>query len=150
MAIVLTLALLTGLCPWVSAAEVEETVPSEEQESQISENKGKETDSPTLLNAGAIAYPVTGGNIYFNTSTGTVTGCDRTVTTATIPMSIAGTTVTIITIPSRVSSIGLSAFGTCCHLTAINVDRKNPYTHSAFFGTGSLPRKLSGGTDCSL
>ena len=110
MAIVLTLALLTGLCPWVSAAEVEETVPSEEQESQISENKGKETDSPTLLNAGAIAYPVTGGNIYFNTSTGTVTGCDRTVTTATIPASIAGATVTM---------IGYMAFESCIQLRKV-------------------------------
>ena len=38
-------------------------------------------------------YPVEGGNLYFDSGTGTVIGCDETVTTAVVPEKIAGVTV---------------------------------------------------------
>ena len=37
-----------------------------------------------------VTYPVTGGNIYFNKSTGAVTDCDESVTEAVIPEEIEG------------------------------------------------------------
>ena len=40
---------------------------------------------------GTVKYPVTGGEITFDKSTGTVTECDKTVTEATIPAEIDGT-----------------------------------------------------------
>ena len=40
-----------------------------------------------------VTYPVEGGNIYFDTSTGTVTKSDKSVTTANIPTQIANTNV---------------------------------------------------------
>ena len=43
-----------------------------------------------------VAYPVTGGNIYFDKDTGTVTRCDDTVTEAVIPAEIEGVTVSVI------------------------------------------------------
>ena len=43
-----------------------------------------------------VAYPVTGGNIYFDKDTGTVTGCDDTVTDVVIPEEIKGVAVRVI------------------------------------------------------
>ena len=48
-----------------------------------------------------VAYPVTGGNIYFDKDTGTVIRCDDAVTDVIIPEEIEGVTVT---------KIGRSAF----------------------------------------
>ena len=80
-----------------------------------------------------IAYAVTGGNIYFNESTGTITDCDRSVTEAIIPSEINGVAVTSIgddafygcdslasiTIPDSVTDLGAFAFSSCSSLTAI-------------------------------
>ena len=43
-----------------------------------------------------IAYPVEGGNIYFDKETGTITDCDNAVTRADIPAEIDGVAVTSI------------------------------------------------------
>ena len=82
-----------------------------------------------------IAHPVTDGNIYFNTATGEISGCDETVTAAVIPSEIEGTAVksigdsafmsrmnlTSVTIPEGVSSIAAYAFGGCAALTSVTL-----------------------------
>ena len=57
-----------------------------------------------------IAYPVEGGNIYFDKETGTITDCDEYVTAADIPAEIDGVAVT---------SIDEGAFMGCTNLTSI-------------------------------
>ena len=88
----------------------------------------KEISKLNSLNTTDTAYPVTGGNIYFDESTGTVTGCDKTVTKAVIPNEIGGivvtnigayafrecTSLTNITIPSSVTSMEIITFGITC------------------------------------
>ena len=59
-----------------------------------------------------IAYPVKGGNLYFDKASGTITDCDNSVTSADIPAQIDGVTVT---------SIGESAFENCSSLTSVTV-----------------------------
>ena len=59
-----------------------------------------------------VAYPVEGGNIYFDKETGTITGCDESVTTADIPAEIDGVAVT---------SIGWRAFSQCSNLTSVTI-----------------------------
>jgi len=78
-----------------------------------------------------VPYAVTGGNIYFNTATGSVTGCDSGVTLANIPAEIESVPVTSIAahafsgkrlsaviIPSSVTAIGDYAFSNCVNLNA--------------------------------
>lgn len=82
-----------------------------------------------------VTYKVEGGNIYFDTSTGTVTKSDKSVTTANIPTQIANTNVQHIGIwsfqedtalvsvqlPSSVVSIDQNAFKGCTKLSSINI-----------------------------
>ena len=82
-----------------------------------------------------VAYAVSGGKLWFDPSTGTVTGCDETVTYATVPSRIGGVNVTAIgdfafwncgamtgvTIPSGVTKIGDMAFADCARLTAVGI-----------------------------
>ena len=79
------------------------------------------------------AYGVAGGNLYYNTVTGTVIGCDDTATSANIPAIISGTQITAIaprafrnrssltsvTIPSSVTNIGEYAFYNCTNITSL-------------------------------
>ena len=77
-------------------------------------------------------YPVTGGSIFFDSKTGTVTGCDSGVTEAVIPSEIGGIPVTgigrrafdcygltSVTIPDTVTTIGEGAFYYCENLTDV-------------------------------
>jgi len=82
-----------------------------------------------------VPYAVTGGNIYFDPTTGTITDYDDTVTAVDIPASINGVAVTKIgdyafeycssltniIIPNSVTSIGAYAFKNCSSLTSITI-----------------------------
>lgn len=101
-----------------------------------------------------VYYPVTGGNILFDKSTGTVTGCDWYVTEANIPDIIEGVPVTSIgnsafqcpicrltsvNIPNSVTSIGNSAFYCCDSLTSVWIpDSVTSIGNSAFYCCDSL------------
>lgn len=63
-----------------------------------------------------IEYAVTGGYLYFNKGSGTITGCDESVTEATIPEKIMGV---------KVTEIDDYAFEGCTNLTSITVDANN-------------------------
>ena len=120
----LVLALLLSLCPWVYAVEVEEDPPAgeqaEEEWEEVTETtleelppveKESEEESAVLSDT-IVAYPVTGGNIYFDTATGTITDCDISVTEAVIPAVINDV---------RVTSIGWRAFYECSSLTSVMI-----------------------------
>ncbi len=75
--------------------------------------------------ADTVAYPVEGGNIYFDPSTGTITDCDYTVTSAVIPGTINGIPVT---------TIGYKAFYDCYNLTSVTIgDSVTAIGNSAFY-----------------
>lgn len=77
-----------------------------------------------------IDYPVTGGNIKFDKSSGTVTSCESLVTKADIPNEIETV---------RVTSIGDSAFFGCKSLTSVSIpDSVTSIGNSAFLGCTSL------------
>jgi len=100
-----------------------------------------------------IAYPVEGGNIYFDKATGTITDCDDTVTGADIPAEIDGVAVTVIgndafyscssltsvTIGDSVTSIGYRAFSSCSSLTSVTIpDSVTTIGNDAFYSCSSL------------
>lgn len=81
-----------------------------------------------------IIYPVEGGNIYFNTTTKTITGADTTVTLTEIPREIEGvevkiigdgafasTNITSISIPNTVTDIKTHAFSECYMLQSVEI-----------------------------
>ena len=69
-----------------------------------------------------IAYPVTGGNIYFDKATGTVTDCDETVTQAVIPAEIEGVSVHFIGYDDLFeNSLGNQAFNNCVNLISVEI-----------------------------
>ena len=77
-----------------------------------------------------VEYSVTGGNIYFDKSTGTITDCDRYVTSAIIPEYIDGV---------QVTSIGSYAFRSCGSLTSIKIpDSVTSVGDYAFYWCESL------------
>ena len=90
---------------------------------------------PAAALAADVPYPVTGGNLLFDSSTGTVTKCEGAVTSADIPAEIYGTRVTAIgrgaffgcgelqrvSIPNTVTAIGENAFAGCRNLAAIDI-----------------------------
>ena len=100
-----------------------------------------------------VTYAVTGGNITFDTSTGTITGCDWEVTEAIIPNKIEGVSVTSIgwgaflncsnlrniKIPTSVKEINFRAFESCVSLSNIEMPESITSIESrAFFDCSSL------------
>lgn len=90
-------------------------------------------DKSFALDNSSVAYPVEGGNIYFNEVLGEISGCDKTVTKVVIPEKINGVDVTAIgayaftncnsltevTIPDNITKIGVSAFRACQALESL-------------------------------
>lgn len=137
----LVLCMVLSMVPVTAqAAEKEEQKPQEStQESPTSlnleqaEQMEKEPESETAPDEEETAvlsfdewvtYPVEGGNLYFDSATGTITYADQSVTAAVIPEQIGGVSVTSIgerafyyslnlvrlVIPESVTSIGEFAF----------------------------------------
>ena len=116
----------------------------------------------SVASAGTQAYPVNGGNLYFDPDTGTITGCDRTITSAVIPAEIGGTAVTAIgegaflrctaltsvRIPASVTEVERNPFARSQNLKKIDVDTANPkYTshQGVLYSKGS-----NGALECAL
>lgn len=111
--------------------------------------------SAAALESPSVTYPAVGGNIYFNTATGTVTGCDSTVTEVVIPEVIADTAVSAIgdsaffshsllqkvSLPKTVVIIDQKAFLKCTALKEVNLP-ENLHTlgYAAFRECASLER----------
>ena len=89
---------------------LEESLQQDSAEDKVQSSGGMGTDSPHILGETEVSYSVKGGNIYFDTATGTITGCDMGVIEAEIPDSIEGV---------KVASIGNSAFNGCDNLQNI-------------------------------
>ena len=100
-----------------------------------------------------VTYAVTGGNITFDTSTGTITDCDESVTEVVIPNTIEGVFVTgigygafaycynlrSVKIPASVATIGDNAFSSCTNLESIEIPTNvTSIGYDAFFSCGSL------------
>lgn len=84
-----------------------------------------------------VAYTVEGGNIYFDTSTGTITDCDKSVTQADIPNKINGidvqcvamyafaecTNLENVSLPNSIKTIKMYAFQNCSKLDEISLPK---------------------------
>ncbi len=103
--------------------------------------------------ADEIAYPVEGGNIYFDKSTGTITRSDEDIVSANIPNTIDNVTVysigseafynrsslTSVTIPDTVTVIERGAFTLCTSLKSITIPSSVcDIEYYAFAGCSSL------------
>lgn len=102
---------------------------------------------PRTARAIDITYPVTGGNLYFDVTTGTITDCDSSVTKADIPSEIYGvpvttiwsdafsrcTNLTSVTIPNSVTYLGDRVFFECSSLTNISIPNSVTYIGGAVF-----------------
>ena len=107
----------------------------------------------SAYNESDIAYPVEGGNLYFDKATATITDCDESVTKADIPAKINGIAVagigdsafsdcsslTGVRLPSRLARIGSFAFQNCSSLTSITIPKDvTSISGSAFESCSSL------------
>ena len=149
----LALSLLVGMGPWACAETGAGELTGPSEESAGSELPAAETPAPeetaenevsgedpaqaglSTLTSTTVTYPVTGGDLYFDTSTGTIVDCDMLVTNVSIPTVIEGVEVTRIgesafnacrsltsvDIPASVASIGERAFSDCVQLNAVTL-----------------------------
>ncbi len=95
----------------------------------------------SYLNYVKTAYPVEGGNIYYDKYTYEIIGCDSSMTAVDIPAEINGHEVSgikgwafdlhynlqSVNIPATVKEVGAFAFYECNNLKSITVDDANPY-----------------------
>ena len=147
LSIVLAIVMIVTLIPAYAVSDARQQIAEQasaaagESEPQTLSASTEETSaapqSAAVLSASStvVTYAVTGGDLYFDTSTGTITDCGGNVTEATIPSEINGVAVTSIgdrafsgcrgltsiTIPNSVTSIGNYAFYYCDGLTSITI-----------------------------
>lgn len=114
-------------------AVIREAAPFEEACGSLYEDDIPWDAELPAVGASGTPYPVPGGKIYFDKSTGTVTSSDHSVTEAVIPERIDGVTVTAIgnnafndrtglkkvTMPDTVTRIGDNAFTRCTELQSV-------------------------------
>lgn len=133
-----------GVCTQIMEAYNAYEALSEEEKEQIPEGAAffeellasfESGIAPLAASDTDVAYPVVGGNIYFDPTTGTITECDTTVTEANIPNQIEGVTVTDIyefaffscnklqeiTLPPNLKSISGGLFSGCESLTLVTL-----------------------------
>ena len=159
LSMALVLCLLLALLPTVSAvsfAEVQGTTAETTAPAEKSAQNVRKSDTD-------VAYPVEGGNIYFDKGSGTITDCDKDITSANIPAEIDGVAVKSIaanafsfsrslksvTIPEGVVSIGKWAFQACNLLPSIklpdSLESIGPYAFSdcAALKSLTIPKNVS-------
>ena len=98
----------------------------------------QEEESEIIPMMTRVAYPVEGGNIYFDKDTGTILNADEGIITANIPDKIDGvavtsiydtafafTNITSVTIPDSVTNIESTMFNACLSLKNIYVSENN-------------------------
>ena len=125
---VLSLAIsLVMICSSTNAgfAENQKAVDTFGVGDELSSGQAIEIDDAGLYASSIVKYPVEGGYIYFDESTGTITDCDTRVTSAVIPDKINGISVTRIA-DGSVTYIGSYAywnggFSGCLDLTSITI-----------------------------
>ena len=101
-----------------------------------------------------VSYAVTGGNIWFDTATGTITDCDDDVTEAIIPDSINGVVVKEIgtkafqyhyslkkiTLPETITRIHYQAFNGCYNLGSVIIPGNIKHIAEEIFARSSVSR----------
>ena len=124
LSIVLAIVMIVTLIPAYAVSDARQQIAEQasaaagESEPQTLAASTEETSaapqSAAVLSASStvVTYAVTGGNLYFDTSTGTITDCDTSVKNAEIPSEINGAAVT---------SIGDRAFSWCTSLTSVTI-----------------------------
>ena len=152
LSMVLAMLMIVTLIPAYAVSDTRQQTEMQASAAEESEPQSAAALSESTSNT-TVTYAVTGGNIYFNTSTGTITDCDESVTKAVIPSQINGASVTSIgerafyncksltsiTLPNSVTSIGEGAFEYCESLTSIEIpNRVTSIGYGAFWGCSGL------------
>lgn len=149
LALCMVLTLLPGTA-WAAKSDTEPAVSHVEDSStaEVFDSKNIRINARETSDT-SVAYPVTGGNIYFDPTTGAISGSDIDITSATIPSSINGVNVTSIrwgafsgrkvlssvSIPNGIITIGSSAFKDCTSLKSVSIpDSVTSVEFGAFSG----------------
>ena len=157
LSMVLAIVMIVTLAPAYAVSDkrqsetaeqtTEASIKAELLSAAAAESAEKASPQAAAAQSGTVAYAVTGGNIYFDTSTSTITKCDVDVTAAIIPSTINGVEVkkigisafygnedlTSVVIANGVESIGSSAFTNCTSLIHIDIPSSVKYIGNNVF-----------------
>ena len=118
---------------------------SEAEEGAAEESETEESvadDGLSLMSDAVVEYPVAGGVLHFNETTGEITGFthkDTAITVVEVPSEINGVNVTgladgafalkhyrltEIILPNTITGIGANAFNSCKNLTRVNIPKR--------------------------